>query len=59
MLHGQKHIEFSMSFFGQELLYFVTLGQDMLFGALGELVFSVFWSVLMASRYASGGFLVS
>jgi len=48
-----------MSFFGQELLYFVTLGQDMLFGALGELVFSVFWSVLMASRYASGGFLVS
>lgn len=43
-------------FFGQELLYFVTIGQNMIFSALESPVFRVFWRVLegLVVRFRGG-----
>jgi hypothetical protein len=57
VLHGQKLIEFSGIFFGQELRYFVTVGQDMLFSAHETIVFSEFWSVFVGPAVCFRGLL--
>jgi hypothetical protein len=57
VLHGRKLVEFSEIFFGQGLLYFITIGQDMLFGALETIVFSEFWSVFVGPEVCFSGLL--
>lgn len=44
-------------FFGQELLYFVTNGQDMLFSAQETIFFGEFWSVFVGPEACFRGLL--
>lgn len=57
VLYGRKVIEFTGIYFGHELLYFVTIGQNMLFSALESIVFSAFWSVFVGREVCFRGLL--
>jgi len=57
VLYVRKLIEFSGIFFGHELLYFVTIGQDMLFSAKESIFFGEFWSVFLGLEVCFRGLL--